>query len=100
MYKQKERQKMGDKKKIDEMIHRGETDAAIAWLNDMIAQGTPPADRWYYLLGNAYRKQGDFSQAQNCYMEAMDINPESPAAEAHRMLTGIIEFYHKDYYNP
>ena len=36
----------------------------------------------------------------NCYLEAMAVNPDSPAKEAHRMLADIIEFYHKDYYNP
>ena len=57
-------------------------------------------DQLYYQLGNTYRQQGDFTMALNCYLEAMSLNPDSPAAEAHRMLTDIIEFYHKDYYNP
>lgn len=85
---------------IDRMLRQGQTDAAIARLNSLIDRGTQPCDRLYYLLGNAYRKRGDFHQALNCYLEAMAVNPDSPAAEAHRMLMGIIEYYHKDYYNP
>lgn len=82
------------------MLHRGQTDAAIARLNGLIATSAQPDGRLFYLLGNAYRKQGDFQQALNCYLEAMSVEPDGPAAEAYRMLMGIIEFYHKDYYNP
>lgn len=82
------------------MLRRGETDEVIVRLNRLIAGSQSPCEQWYYLLGNAYRKRGDFAEAQNCYLEAEAINPDSPAAEARRMLTGIIEFYHKDYYNP
>ncbi|MBQ1974034.1 MAG: tetratricopeptide repeat protein, partial [Paraprevotella sp.] len=54
----------------------------------------------YYLLGNAYRKQSNWQMALNNYAEAIAIDPESPAAEAQKMILDILEFYHKDYYNP
>lgn len=85
---------------IDKMLRKGQIDEAILRLDEQIQASPTPRDRLYYLLGNAYRKRGDFSQALNCYLEAMDINPDSPAVEAHQMLMNIIEFYHKDYYNP
>ena len=73
---------------IDKMLRKGQIDEAILRLNEQIQATATPCDRLYYLLGNA------------CYLEAMAINPDSPAVEAHQMLMNIIEFYHKDYYNP
>jgi tetratricopeptide (TPR) repeat protein len=54
----------------------------------------------YYEQGNAYRKQGNWQEAINCYLEAIELDPESPAVEAKQMLDDIMNFYHKDYYNP
>lgn len=53
-----------------------------------------------YQAGNAFRKKGDFQQALNCYMEAIELDEESPAVEAKRMLDDILNFYCKDIYNP
>lgn len=91
MEKQNESSKMATESLIEQEIER---------LNGLISSAPSPSDQLYYLLGNAYRKLGDFAQAMNCYLEAMAVNPDSPAKEAHRMLADIIEFYHKDYYNP
>lgn len=54
----------------------------------------------YYLQGNAYRKQGLWHEAINCYIQAAELDPDSPAVEAKRMLDDILAFYHKDMYNP
>ena len=54
----------------------------------------------YYRLGNEYRKQGNWQMALNNYMEAIALDPESPAVQAKEMLDDILNFYHKDYYNP
>ena len=54
----------------------------------------------YYRLGNEYRKQGQWHLAMNNYMEAIALDPDSPAVEANRMLQDILNFYHKDAYNP
>ena len=54
----------------------------------------------YYQQGNAWRKQGDFKRALDCYMEAIALDPESPAVAAKEMLDDIMSFYCKDYYNP
>ena len=54
----------------------------------------------YYEQGNAYRKQGNWQEAINCYLKAIELDPESPAVEAKQMLDDIMNFYHKDYYNP
>ena len=54
----------------------------------------------YYKLGNEYRKRGDWQMAINNYMEAIALDPDSPAVQAKEMLDDILNFYHKDYYNP
>lgn len=54
----------------------------------------------FYQQGNEHRRQGDWQQALNCYMEAIALDPDSPAVEAKKMLEDILNFYHKDSYNP
>ena len=54
----------------------------------------------YYARGNALRRQGKWAEAMNCYMEAIALDPDSPAIEARQMLEDIMNFYHKDAYNP
>ena len=53
-----------------------------------------------YERGNAFCKQGNWQEAINCYMEAIELNPDSPAVEAKAMLDDILNFYNKDAYNP
>lgn len=57
------------------------------------------ADEWYK-RGNDYRRKSDWQHAIDCYMEAIEIDPESPAVEAKQMLEDILNFYNKDAYNP
>ena len=57
------------------------------------------AEAWYR-KGNDYRRQSDWKHAIDCYLEAVSIDPDSPAAEARQMLEDILNFYHKDAYNP
>jgi len=54
----------------------------------------------FYRLGNQYRKEGNWQMALNNYLEAIELDPESPAVEAKKMLDDILNFYHKDAYNP
>lgn len=54
----------------------------------------------YYQAGNSHRQQGNFQLAINCYLEAIALDPQSPAVEAKQMLDDILNFYHKDSYNP
>lgn len=54
----------------------------------------------WYQQGNLYRKKGDWQHALNCYMEAIELDPLSPAVEAKEMLENILNFYNKDAYNP
>jgi outer membrane protein assembly factor BamD (BamD/ComL family) len=61
--------------------------------------GVMTAQEWYE-KGNAYRKQQQWHEAINCYMRAAELDPESPAVEAKKMLDDIMAFYCKDMYNP
>ena len=57
------------------------------------------AAEWYG-QGNAYRKQSLWHEAINCYIQAIELDPDSPAVEAKKMLDDIMAFYCKDMYNP
>ena len=54
----------------------------------------------YYQLGNEARKRGQWHEAINNYIQAIALDPDSPAVEAKRMLDDIMSFYCKDMYNP
>lgn len=57
------------------------------------------AEEWYE-RGNAFRKESKWHDAINCYIQAIELDPESPAVEAKRMLEDIMAYYNKDMYNP
>lgn len=54
----------------------------------------------YYMLGNEYRRRGDWKHAIDNYLEAIELDPQSPAVEAKQMIDDILNFYCKDIYNP
>lgn len=54
----------------------------------------------YYRLGNEFRRKGNWQEAINNYLEAIRLDPESPAVEAKRMLDSILNYYCKDMFNP
>ena len=83
---------------IKELIKEGQLETAIEQLSQYI-QLDSTDDEPYYLLGNAYRKLGNWQLALNNYLEAMERNPESPAVQAHQMMMDILNFYNKDMYN-
>ena len=83
---------------IKELIKEGQLETAIEQLSQYI-QLDSTDDEPYYLLGNAYRKQGNWQLALNNYLEAIERNPESPAVQAHKMIMDILNFYNKDMYN-
>ena len=57
-------------------------------------------DEERYKKGNENRRQRDWKHAIDCYLEAIELDPDSPAVEAKRMLDDILNFYNKDAYNP
>ena len=57
------------------------------------------AEEWYR-KGNEFRRKSDGQHALDCYLEASELDAESPAVVAKQMLEDILNFYHKDAYNP
>ena len=84
---------------IEVVLRDGSPDEAIRLLREYIASCGTPLDKAFYLLGNAYRKKGDWQGAINNYLEAMAINPDSPARNAYTIANEILDFYNKDMYN-
>ena len=64
------------------------------------ANSQEPTAEMYYQQGNAFRKQSQWHEAINCYIEAIKLDPDSPAVEAKQMLDDIMAFYCKDMYSP
>jgi tetratricopeptide (TPR) repeat protein len=85
--------------RIEAILQEGRIGEAKSLLKEYISSSGETPDRAYYLLGNAFRKEGDWQGAINNYLEAIAINPESPASNAYRMANDILDFYNKDMYN-
>ena len=56
-------------------------------------------DEAWFLLGKAHYKLGNVRLALNSYLQAIEINPESPAQAAYDMAIKVLDFYNKDMYN-
>lgn len=84
---------------IKELINQGNVEEALVALEEFLRIASTRKDEAFYLRGNAYRKQGNWQQALNNYQSAIDLNPDSPAVEARKMVIDILNFYHKDMYN-
>ena len=86
---------------LKELINQGDVDTAINQLDQLLQDSSveKEKDTLYYLRGNAYRKKGDWKQALDNYQYAIEINPDSPAVQARKMVIDILNFYHKDMFN-
>ena len=88
---------------IKEMLSRSEGEMALNAANEIVESKGVSRDTLataYDLRGNAYRQNGNVRMALNSYLEAMELDPDGPAAEAYRHLQELLAYYHKDYYNP
>ena len=88
---------------IKDMLSRSEGEQALHAANEIVENKNVSRETLanaYYLRGNADRQQGNVRMALNSYLEAMDLDPDGPAAEAYRHLQELLAYYHKDYYNP
>ena len=84
---------------IKKLIDLGEVSKAIDNLTQLISTETDNKDKIYYLKGNAYRKIGDWQGALNNYQYAIEVNPNSPAKHARKMIIEVLDFYNKDMFN-
>lgn len=70
--------------------------------DDTLRTALSPSDKakHFYEQGNRSRREGKWAEAINNYIAAIELDPESPAVEAKRMLDDILGYYNKDMYNP
>lgn len=87
------------KERIRNLLAGDRADEAIAELERYRIDGGTMDDTLFYLLGNAWRKKGNWQMAMNNYLEAVHLNPESPAQQALDIANEILDFYNKDMYN-
>ena len=85
--------------KVKNLMDSGRIEEAIALLDEAIASADGKLDELYYERGNAYWKLQDWKNCLDSYAMAVAVNPESPAAEARRMVEEILQFFNKDMYN-
>lgn len=87
------------RKEIKELVVSGKLEKAKDRLTAYLEENVKD-DEAYYLLGNICRKQADWKNAIHYYLSAVEINPDSPAGEAHRAVMEILNFSNPDLYNP
>ena len=87
------------KDRIQALLDSDKADEAISLLDSWQKGGGAMDDSLFYLLGNAWRKKGNWQMAMNNYLEAVHLNPESPAQQALDIANEILDFYNKDMYN-
>ena len=87
------------KDRIKALLAENKADEAICILEQYRGEGGAMDDELFYLLGNAWRKMGNWQMAMNGYLEAVHLNPGSPAAQALEIANEILDFYNKDMYN-
>ena len=85
--------------RIRHLLCTERADEAIAELENYRSSGGIMDDVLFYLLGNAWRKKGNWQMAMNNYLEAVHLNPDSPAQQALDIANEILDFYNKDMYN-
>ena len=87
------------KERIKDLLDAHKADEAIALVAEYRAAGGVMDDTLFYLLGNAWRKKGNWQMAMNNYLEAIALNPQSPAQQSLDIANEILDFYNKDMYN-
>ena len=87
------------KDRIRAFLEGNRADDVIDLVESYRMEGGAMDDEIFYLLGNAWRKKGNWQMAMNNYLEAVHLNPESPAANALEIANEILAFYNKDMYN-
>ncbi|MDD2951832.1 MAG: tetratricopeptide repeat protein [Parabacteroides sp.] len=83
---------------IKKLIADNKPEEAIRLLDAYLMEQTESDEAWF-LLGRAHYKLGNVRLALNSYLQAIVINPESPAQAAYDMAIKVLDFYNKDMYN-
>ena len=89
---------MKEREYILSLVAQGNAQEAINRIKQQMRR-QPKNDSLYLLLGKVYHKLGNWQKAMENYLEAIDINPQSPAKEMLQMATNIMDFFYKERYN-
>lgn len=84
---------------IRQALASGAIEQALALLSQA-EEANPEDAELAYLRGAALAKRGDLGAALTHYRRSARLDPAGPAQGAVELLTGIMDFYHKDLYNP
>lgn len=65
-----------------------------------IAEADPDCEQAYIERGKLYWRMGKRAECITDYNRAAEINPQGDAPNLLKMTYDILDFYHKDLYNP
>lgn len=84
---------------IHMLINDGRVDEALARLKQHVAEHADSDDAWF-VMGRLHWQSGRHADAVNCYRQAVEINPDSPARHALELATDVFDFFNPDLLNP
>lgn len=84
--------------KVERLINDDKLEGALILLNEAI-NASPDAEL-HYQRGRLHWKMGRKTEAMSDYATASKLDPSSPATAALEMAREIMNFYHRDLYNP
>ena len=85
-------------KEVERLTADGKLDAALDLLDEAIKAGDDA--ELHYQRGRLLWKMGRKTDAMSDYATASQLDPSSPATAALEMAREIMNFYHRDRYNP
>lgn len=83
---------------ISQAIEAGRLAEAMQQMQVHVSHYGPSAS-YYCLEGKLHLKHSNWRNAQNAFLRAQALDPQSPASEYLSMLRSIMDFYNKDMYN-
>ncbi len=83
---------------ISQTIEAGRLAEAQQQMQDHVSRYGVSAS-YYCLEGKVHLKHSNWRDAQNAFLRAQALDPQSPASEYLSMLRSIMDFYNKDMYN-
>lgn len=54
----------------------------------------------YYQEGLTCAQRSEWGRAATCFRKSLALDPQSPARHGLEMVNDILEYYHKDNFNP
>ena len=84
---------------IPQLIDTGRIEEALQLIDTALGHSGDNYEL-YLLKGKAHLKNQQWHLAQSAFLKADELNPQGNAREYCTLIEDIMQFYHKDYYNP